>query len=375
MLLDGDGNTIFSEVGELDLGRLSAALERLPAVSARNVLAKGRIHGFSDDRPEGARGFDEAAFYVEFDHFISRNADSMPFDASKEVVRLFEFYHRALPSDTWGGDSDCREAFVQSILQLRDTLVQRSQKAAVDQLKTELVNLISGSDPNWVVRASLATIAGKALGKSQESINLLSVQLERETNPVVRFHLTRSLEWLDDSRIEVIPPASPYKEAMNAFISAKQGWSSRVFGLSDDLKQYEDYTLELQSRLDSGSRPELITRLAVDYQEHRSIGRRDILIRHFIIETAGALALSDPLPPADRCKLEEWIFMVFKSNEPDWAIRQRAWFALDSALQDIHCLEKRAILGALEDRLRKESVREVRAYLELGRMQILGLEH
>ncbi len=78
------------------------------------------------------------------------------------------------------------------------------------------------------------------------------------------------------------------------------------------------------------------------------------------------------MSPDERCRLEKWLFSVFKGDEPDWLIRRKGWLSFWHGR--FHCLDKSEVLPILEDRIRREEVRDVRAYLEFGRMEMLGIE-
>lgn len=373
LLLDGRGNVIYKAVGELQTAALRLKLEDLPVLSARGLLRKGAMHGYVNDRPEFARGYDEAAFKVEIEDFLARLEAGQAQDIPSEVERLFGYYHRNLPSENWSGDDGCRDALVSSILYLRDRFRHHGRQEGIGQLRRELPRLLMQHDPDWVLRSSLATIAGKTLAKSPATIELLEEWCEVEKNPVIKFHLTRSLEWLDESRTPYVPPDSAFERAQADYAFARQNWKNRVFGLPKDLAEYENYVKDTESAFESKSPAELIARFRRDYDRHRGRGRRDVLVRYYILENARALGATRPMAPEEKCRLEKWLFSVFKGDEPDWAIRRKGW--LSFWRDGFHCLDKSEVLPILEDRIRDEEVRDVRAYLEFGRMEMLGIEH
>lgn len=374
LLVNGRGRVVHRTSGAGDHSKLVEKLKRLPVLSAPDVLQKGALHGFVDARPASARGFDVAALAIEMDDYVLPRIEAgKPLDMPAEIRRLFEFYHRNMPTPSWAGDACCRDDVFRYVFYLRDRLAHHGLQEGSEQLRTELRKLCEAPDPKWTIRSALAMAAGKTLPSEPGTIKLLSDWLESEKNPVVCFRLERSLEWLDPTRKRLEPAVSLLKQAQAEHGTAKQ---KRTL-LPEDLREYEEYVADIDAVFDASEPDELIRRFERDYDTYRESTRRGVLIRYFILDgCVSVLFAQRPLSREDRCRLERWLYSLFTTEEPDWSLRLTIWLTFHQIAIDSNseCLERSKILSAVEDRIRREPVRDVRAYIELGRMELLGID-
>ncbi|GJQ26026.1 MAG: hypothetical protein HBSAPP02_10580 [Phycisphaerae bacterium] len=369
ILIDGNGTEVLREVGEISTRRLESALSKMPKLGEKSLIQLGAMVGFVPNRPASAKGFDEAALNIEIDHFIEQIEAGKVDEVERGIKHIMSFYQANLPAGGWPGDSQCRLFLMGALFDLLTPMKARNLNAGISLLGDELLDTFDLTEPDWEVRAEKARKVGKVLrpGNSR-AINVLSQAERTETHPLVRYALMESLSRLDKTRPPVIRPPSKWEIASKKHAVASRKWTTRWFGASGEYKAFDDYVRDMEARMTTADMEVLLSKLMSDYAVHSGMSELDLLVRYFILDQLSAIPYSRTVTESDRCRIQKWLLSLLRHHEPDWRIRLHLLLTLDYWKFD--CLAMPELIYVLDERMRSEDVRYVRAYFETFRMEL-----
>ncbi|QOJ02965.1 MAG: TlpA family protein disulfide reductase [Planctomycetia bacterium] len=368
ILIDPNGVIVLEATGDIPMDQLAARLEKCPKVNLPSLLRAGHIVGYTENRPPRSRGYDQAALQDEI-HRIINKVEAGDSDAALAIAGLFEYFSRNLPVGDWQGDRECRSEVLDCVFELHAVLGKYAKQSGLLQLRHELKQAIALHDPDWPNRATLARQVGSVyLAGDQSAITFLQDELKRENNPVVQLHLTNSLQRLDTSRTYPQRQISRCDTAIRQYQEARDKWSAKFLGMPRDIKQFEATADRLDKIMHEEAIEAVIESFAGELSRHRTDSRQDLLLRNHILERAGMLTAIRKLSSSEKQLFQEWLFQLFQKDEQDWRLRLKTWLALDAA--GVEWLDQDQVRRVLEARIQSEQVPDVRAYLELGKMEL-----
>lgn len=366
ILLGPDGDVLSRGTGGDAFVRARLQLQSLPPGDPSAILSRGSAVRWSFP-PEGAIEWNSARLWAVKDEIVGLSADA----AEKRLADLFAFYWRNLPRSDFAGDADVRK---DAIFALIEPWKQFKGTRASVEIGHECLRRLEAGDPDADNRRHIATCVGRFCEASDETAReAVSHALSSEQHPLVRLNLEKALDSLDPNRVDPIEADSVYASARADYQKASASLQTGILGYPPDLKEYRAFA-ERVATLGKREPPtvEFVESLAREYSAHGRFISSDCLIRWHVLDIFGNVVgmHRDSLSADALWRIQEKVFNLLKSEEPDWVIRQKIVSTLCTVGHD-H-LDAASLTARIDEMLGQERVRDVRAWLEYLGMQIEG---
>jgi thiol-disulfide isomerase/thioredoxin len=373
ILVDADGRVVWKGQTKNLRGPLSSLMKRRPPGRYERIYSPGLTVGWNDQRPEHLRGYDRAALHLKREALLRRAADL----SSRECQDLFDFYWRNLPQDDWPGDAATRRVSTVELQLLWNEARDGKNPEVVVLLLSEMIRRLETHDPDATIRGLLAYYVGQFAPRDDaHALESLRRARRRERNPRVVDAIDKALERIDSSSRSVPFPGENLDTTLDRYVRASESRWNKVFGMPDDLRPVAEYDAYLRERRRERLSPDFVYSLGEDYRRHASDRPEDLLIRRSILLTfneipdwsLGSVPEWRVRDRPTRCALQKVLFGII--GLPEKEAHFRLWVLSGLRKAGLDCLSPSEVLSVVEDRLKSETVRDIKAELEYLRLRI-----